>query len=327
MAATTVGTIEVLKAHGSRNDIFIVETGREGMAGMADLARWLCDRSGPLEGGDGVYFVATGSQPAQAWFVNPDGSDASFCGNGMRCVGRLLLERQQRDAVPVRSGAHEFTVRRAATTPEGVAQSLVELPPVDFTPDPPVVAGGASHVDAPLPTVHPTRRFTALAVPNPHLIAVVDSYDEAALVADGEQVAADSHGFPVGANVSHILPLAGGEIFVRTYERGAGLTLSCGSGVAAARAVCSRLGLFPAEQPVLVRNLGGVTRAWLDTTGQRWSPRIEGNASFVFRARVDPSHRSAGPVEPTGEDARFAALATANEQVLAAHGVVLRSAG
>lgn len=319
--------MEILKAHGSRNDIIVVDGGPDEHVGPADVpgfVRRLCDRSGPL-GADGVYFVDSRTTPATATFVNPDGSPSAFCGNGMRAVGRLLLDRYGTDETTVRSGADEFQVHRAEPTPEGVAQIVVDLPAVDFDPTPAVVAGGGEHVDEPMPALRSGRRFTALAVPNSHLVSVVDRYDEAELVADGRRVAASPGTFPLGANLSYVLVLGPGEVFVRTYERGAGLTLSCGSGIVASRAVCSRLGIVDPGEPVVVRNAGGPARSWIREVAGRWLPSLEGNATFVYRARFDPALLDAP--DPTITREIFLDEATAfgalHERNLAA----LRSAG
>lgn len=321
--------MDLLKAHGSQNDILIVQGSPDRYASPAELpelVRRLCDRSGPL-GADGVYFVDTDGKPAPVAFFNPDGTAAALCGNGMRAVGRLVIELRETDAVDLTSGGFEFTVRLAGTTPEGVVQTAVELPPVDFDPPVPIVAGGGPHISEVMPCLHPGRRYTALAVPNSHLVSVADNYDESDLIEAGRNVAAHPGAFPVGANVSHVLPLADAEIFVRTYERGAGLTLACGSAVAAGRAVCSRLGLFAPDQPVVVRNAGGVARSWLREVNGGWAPVLEGNATYVFRTTVDPSELMRGMPMPLElaefphEAAAFAEADARNLRALSAAGV------
>jgi diaminopimelate epimerase len=100
--------------------------------------------------------------------------------------------------------------------------------------------------------------------------------------------------FPAGANLSVLLPLAPAEIFVRTFERGAGLTASCGSGMAASRAVYSRPGRIDPERGVLIRNAGGMATASLRVNRGQWCPVLEGNATFVYRAAVDPAALARG---------------------------------
>ncbi len=281
---------EILNAHGSLNDIFVTELTPGDFASKTDLrafVRNLCDRRGPF-GGDGVYFYDAARIVPEAWFFNPDGSAAEFCGNGMRCLGRVILDRRGAETAEIRSGTRDYTVRRGAATPEGVRQVRLEHPAVDFDPGVPVVAGHHPAIQARLPELDPALAFTAVSIPNPHLVALIDKYVESDLIAMGEQVAARRETFPAGANLSVLLPLAPDEVFVRTFERGAGLTASCGSGMAAARAVYSRVGRADPERDVLIRNAGGMATASLRVRDGQWFPVLEGNATFVYRADVDP---------------------------------------
>jgi len=293
---------EILNAHGSKNDIFVMARRPQDFASEADLrafVRHLCDRQGPF-GGDGIYLYDAHLPVPQAWFFNPDGSAAEFCGNGMRCLGRVILDLRGSQTATIRSGAREYTVRRGPAPPGGVRQVVLEHPPVEFDPRPPavpVVAGLSPAVEVSLPELDPdpaTLAFTAVTIPNPHLVAVIDKYVESDLVAMGERVAARPDRFPAGANLSVLLPLAPAEVFVRTFERGAGLTASCGSGMAAARAVYSRLGRADPEREVVIRNAGGMATASLRVVGGRWFPVLQGNATFVYRADVDPDRLASG---------------------------------
>ena len=121
-----------------------------------------------------------------------------------------------------------------------------------------MVAGRNPLTEARLPELDPALEFTAVTIGNPHLVAVIDKYVESDLIAMGERVAARPDVFPAGANLSVLLPLEPAEVFVRTFERGAGLTASCGSGMAASRAVYSRTGRIDPERRVVVRNAGGM---------------------------------------------------------------------
>jgi diaminopimelate epimerase len=316
---------EILNAHGSLNDIFVTALTPADFASDSDLrafVRNICDREGPF-GGDGVYFYDATAVVPEAWFFNPDGSSAEFCGNGMRCLGRVILDRRGAQTAQIRSGPREYTVRRGATTPEGVRQVRLEQPAVDFEPQNPVVKGRSPAVQARLPELDPALAFTAVTIPNPHLVALIDKYVESDLVAMGEQVTARPETFPAGANLSVLLPLASEEVFVRTFERGAGLTASCGSGMAAARAVYSRLGRAEPEREILIRNAGGMATASLRVQAARWFPVLEGNATFVYRADVDPAApASTGEREPYDDEIRaYAAQAGQNAQRLRAAGI------
>jgi diaminopimelate epimerase len=306
---------EILNAHGSRNDIFVVPMSPRDFASDDDLSGFvqrLCDRAGPF-GGDGVYFYDAAPPVPEAWFFNPDGTSAEFCGNGMRCLGRVVLDQRGTDAAVIRSGQTEYTVRRGASTGEGVRQVSLEHPAVDFSPATPVVAGRNPLMQARLPELDPALAFTAVTIPNPHLVAEVGKYVEADLIAMGERVAARRDVFPAGANLSVLLPLAPDEVFVRTFERGAGLTASCGSGMAASRAVWSRIGEAVPERELLIRNAGGSATVSLSVQDGGWHPVVEGNATLVYRAEVDPAAPARDAVERYDEEERaYAALEQRN---------------
>jgi diaminopimelate epimerase len=315
---------EILSAHGSQNDIFIVARRPADFASAADVqtfVRNLCDRGGPF-GGDGVYFYDAAPAVPEAWFFNPDGSAAEFCGNGMRCLGRVILDQRGTGTAEIRSGSRAYTVHRGGTTADGVTQIRLEHPAVSFAPDVPVVAGQNPLVQGHLPELDPALSFTAVTIPNPHLVAVVDRYVESGLVAMGEQVAARHDTFPAGANLSVLLPLAPAEVFVRTFERGAGLTASCGSGMAAARAVYSRIGAADPERDVVIRNAGGVAATSLRVRDGQWFPVLEGNATFRYRADVDHAARQLGArTEYPDEIGAYADLAEQNSARLRAAGI------
>jgi diaminopimelate epimerase len=299
--------MRLIKTHGSLNEIFALEATPGDWASDAALrgfVRTVCDRDSWTGGSDGIYLYDASGANAQAWFFNPDGSSAEFCGNGMRGLGRLILDLRGTDAEVVASGGRDYTVHRAASTPEGVRQVVLELPPLTFD-------------DVPLPA--PFAGFTSVRVPNPHVISVVDAYSEPALIELGKRA---DEVFAEGANVSFLQPLDEGEVFVRTFERGAGLTPSCGSGVVASRAAYARVtGLDPGER-LVVRNAGGVAAASIQVRDGAWCPVLEGNATVVYRAQVDLAGSQAGPVEyAAAENAAYTQLDERNGALLKEQGV------
>ena len=299
--------MRLIKTHGSLNEIFALEATPSDWASDAELrafVRTVCDRDSWTGGSDGIYLYDASGANARAWFFNPDGSSAEFCGNGMRGLGRLILDLRGTDTEVVASGGRDYTVHRAPSTPEGVRQVVLELPPLSFD-------------DAQLPA--PFAGFTSVRVPNPHVISVVDAYSEPDLIELGKRA---DEVFPDGANVSFLQSLDDAEVFVRTFERGAGLTPSCGSGVVASRAAYSKLtGLDPAQR-LMVRNAGGVAAASIQVRDGAWHPILEGNATVVYRAETDIAGNQAGPIEYAAqENAAYSALDERNTACLKAHGI------
>ena len=299
--------MRLIKTHGSLNEIFALEATPGDWGSDAELrafVRTVCDRDSWTGGSDGIYLYDASGANAQAWFFNPDGSSAEFCGNGMRGLGRLILDLRGTDTEVVASGGRDYTVHRAPSTPEGVRQVVLELPPLSFD-------------DAELPA--PFGGFTAVTVPNPHVISVVDAYSEPDLIELGKRA---DEVFAEGANVSFLQSLDDAEVFVRTFERGAGLTPSCGSGVVASRAAYSRVtGLDPAQR-LVVRNAGGVAAASIQIRDDAWYPVLEGNATVVYRAEVDLAGNQAGPVEYAAEEnAAYPTWTSGTPPYLKEHGI------
>lgn len=301
----------LVKTHGSLNEIFALDATPdewESDAALREFVRRVCDRSSWTGGSDGIYLYDADGVNARAWFFNPDGSAAEFCGNGMRGLGRLILDLRGTDTEVIASGGRDYTVHRAASTPEGVRQVLLELPPLRFE-------------DTALP--EPFTGFTAVAVPNPHVIAIVERYSEPDLIELGKRA---DEVFAAGANVSFLQPLTGGdtpEVFVRTFERGAGLTPSCGSGVVASRAAYSRVSGLDPERRVLVRNAGGVAAASVQVRDNAWNPILEGNATVVYRAEVGRSGEQAGMLDfSADENNAYAMLDERNTSCLKEHGIL-----
>jgi diaminopimelate epimerase len=299
--------MRLIKTHGSLNEIFALEARPDAWASDADLrgfVRAVCDRDSWTGGSDGIYLYDASGADAQAWFFNPDGSSAEFCGNGMRGLGRLILDRRGTDTEVVASGGRDYTVRRAPSTPEGARQVVLELPPLNFS-------------DTELPA--PFAGFTAVAVPNPHVISVVDAYSEPELIELGKLAA---EVFPEGANVSFLQPLDEGDVFVRTFERGAGLTPSCGSGVVASRAAYSRVTGLDPSQRLVVRNAGGVAAASIQIRDGAWQPVLEGNATVVYTADTDVDGRQRAALEYAAEEnAAYDDLDQRNTALLKARGI------
>jgi diaminopimelate epimerase len=128
--------------------------------------------------------------------------------------------------------------------------------------------------------------------------------------------------FPAGANLSVLLPLEPDEVFVRTFERGAGLTASCGSGMAASRAVWSRISDAGPEREILIRNAGGTATVSLNVQHDQWHPVVRGNATLVYRADVDPAALARDAVEQFDQEERaYAALEERNRARLREAGI------
>lgn len=279
---------DFVKCHGSGNDFPLIDARDLALddAHWAQVARALADRRGPV-GGDGLLLLVAGD--AQHAFgmrmFNSDGSEAETCLNGLRCVARLGFEALGIDRASVHLKTSSAEVTRDPDLAPGVVTigELAGPATLDIAAWP-LEIGRQQNVQMAIPGLPSDRRFTAVAIPNPHLISFVERIDEDELVAVGETCEAAPDWMPNRANVSFVEVRGPDTLFVRTFERGVGLTDSCGSAMAAstfAACLIERVG-FGADITVL--NAGGLVRAQAEPDGM---VRLSGNATFEWTGSVE----------------------------------------
>lgn len=218
--------IPFVKMHGIGNDFILVDGIGSELPGtdFPSLSKAVNDRRFGV-GGDGLILMERGSDaPFRMRMFNPDGSESEMCGNGIRCFARLLQDRGYSDpgAVDVETGAGTLTV---TVEPNGWVR-------VDM--------GRAHLLRAEIPMTGPAEdtfidqpldRFlgTAVSMGNPHVVIFVDDVASIDLEKLGPQLEHSSL-FPNRVNVHFAQRLDEGHLIQRTWERGAGITLACGTG-------------------------------------------------------------------------------------------------
>ena len=289
--------VRFVKCHGSGNDFPLIDGRALDLSDSewAGVARALADRAGPV-GGDGLLVLA--NAPAPAAFAmrmfNSDGSEAETCLNGLRCVARagFAATGLEQASVALRTSA-----ARAAHAPD-LSPGVYT---VDETAGPATLDVGAwpmrieapEVIEAPVPALSATLAFTAVAIPNPHLIAFVDHVDEAELVRIGLACEAAPDWLPNRANVSFVEVRGPATLYVRTHERGVGLTDSCGSAMAASTYAACLTGRMAFDSDIAVLNRGGLVRA---RAGRDAMVTLSGNATWEWEGEVtvDPATGRAG---------------------------------
>lgn len=299
--------------HGSGNAFPIVDArGLElGEAAWAIAARALADRSGPV-GSDGLLALTEGAQGAAFGFRmwNPDGSEAETCLNGLRLVARLGFAATGTEAAEVSLATSRATVARTADLARGVYTVRETAGPAGLDAGAWPLAGAGRVVEAPVAQLGP-RAFTAVAMPNPHLVRFVDTIDETELLELWAACEAAPDWLPNRANVSFVRVTDDG-LFVRTAERGVGLTDSCGSAMAASTHAAALTGRVGFGREIVVRNKGGLVLARADEDAM---VTLSGNATFEWEgeAEIDPATARVTEVRVTR---RFDEEVTAWAQVI-----------
>ncbi|MDD1451936.1 diaminopimelate epimerase [Sphingomonas sp. H160509] len=278
---------DLIKCHGSGNDFPLIDARASvlGDAAWAAVARALADRVGPV-GGDGLLLL-TGGDETHAFgmrMFNSDGSESETCLNGLRCVARAGFAATGSESASALLKTSDAAVERDADIADGVFTVREIAGPASLDVEAwPMHVGTDRIVDTPIAPLPTDRAFTAVAMPNPHLVTFVDAIDEAELVRVGEACEAAPDWLPNRANVSFV-EVRGRDLFVRTFERGVGLTDSCGSAMAASTYAACLTGRIAYDAPTTVFNKGGLVRA---EASEAAMVTLSGNATFEWTGSVD----------------------------------------
>ena len=228
--------IRFAKAHGLGNDFLTIEESALEGRDPASLARSICNRHTGV-GADGLVPLAPlGERRWRFRIFNADGSEAELSGNAMRCAAAWVASRE-RSPEPglvftletlVGAKQHVFLGRDGARWlfRSEIVRPSFEPEKIPFRPPKPVSAPATEY---PLPIGDDVLRVTPLWMGNPQCIALVESWRDPDWLALGPGI--ERHPFfPERANAGFVRVLADDRIEVRFWERGAGHTLSSGTG-------------------------------------------------------------------------------------------------
>lgn len=250
--------MDFVKMEGLGNDFIVLA---DKTPEPAQVAVW-CDRRRGI-GADGVL-VASSIDPGRVLmeYWNADGTRAEMCGNGLRCVARFAFDRGWTGGplftVVTDLGDHPVEVKDS-----GRVRALLGRPQ---PPDESVVTVAGAEV-------------RPMSMGNPHAVLFVDDTASAPVTTLGPEIELAAE-FPNRTNVEFVEVKDRGRIDVRTWERGVGETLACGTGAGAAAVVANREGLT--DGSLTVGLLGGDLEVEIDGDTV-W---MDGPANYVFEGHL-----------------------------------------
>lgn len=261
------------KMEGAGNDYIYVDAIRQQfpLDRAAELARAWSDRHFGI-GGDGLILLLPSTQAdVRMVMFNVDGSRGAMCGNGLRCLAVLAHEHGHVKSPTLRVETDTGVRRVELLFTDGVASGArTELLDVVAGVEPESVQVAGILLDC-----HPG------SAGNPHLVVFVDDVDRFPVRPYGAALNAN-HRFPDGVNVEFVQVLADRTLKQRTYERGSGETLACGTGSAVAALTAMQTGRVPGPE-VTVRLRGGTLRV----VCRQPALVIEGPARSVYRGEIE----------------------------------------
>lgn len=265
--------MHITKMHGLGNDFIVIE---ERVADPAGLARGLCRRRLSV-GADGLLLVEpSGCADVKMRIINADGSEAEMCGNGVRCFARYVYDRGIVKTPDMAIETLAGVVRPRLVVENGeVAAVRVDMGVPSFAAgDIPVLA------DDPLDFEVCGQRAASVLCGVPHTLVPAGDLETADVDGLGSRIEKDPL-FPRGTNVNFVRLIDRHTAHMRTWERGAGRTLACGTGATGCAAILHKKGLAANEVDMHVE--AGILHIELAPDGRAF---MTGAAAYVFEGET-----------------------------------------
>jgi len=266
-------SLKFTKMQATGNDFVVIEAKRN--RDWSALARAVCERRFGM-GADGIILVMPSKKAdIRMRMFNPDGTEAEACGNGTRCLIRYAIDRGLVDSTEI---AIETLSGTRKARPVGKLIQVDMGEPIFKAAQIPVKGTGDRVINHPLIINGRRLSLTCLSMGNPHAVAFLDEpVEDFPLEIIGPKV--ENHQFfPKRINFEIAKVISRNRISARVWERGAGETLSCGSG-ACAIAVAARLHNLCGKTVDIVLPGGTLTIDW-DGKGE---VKLTGPAEEVFK--------------------------------------------
>ena len=243
--------MKLTKMHGLGNDFILFADPQGTSKDYTDLAIRLCDRRTGI-GADGLAIVVPSDvADIRMRIINSDGSEAEMCGNAIRCFSKYAYEHGQitTDTFTIETLAG---IMKPSLTIENGKVTLVTVDmgkPFFNSKDIPMDVNIDKVIDYPLELNGEIIPVSSVLMGVPHTEVFVEDVTKIALHTQGPQL--ETHPiFPRKSNINYVEVVNDHHIKVRTWERGAGATLACGTGSCASAVMSYEKGLTGREVDV-----------------------------------------------------------------------------
>ena len=223
------------KMHGIGNDYVYISTfDQKAPADPSALAVKVSDRHFGI-GSDGLILIMPSERAdARMRMFNADGSESEMCGNGVRCVAKYVHDHgiARKPRVRIETGRGILTLDIEAEDDRARRVKVDMGAPILQGSDIPTTLPGDPPIEVPVTVNGHTLKVTAVSMGNPHAVVFVD--DVVSYPVEAVGAALERHpSFPRRVNAHFVQVLEPGEVRMRTWERGSGITLACGTGACA----------------------------------------------------------------------------------------------
>ncbi|WP_160671218.1 diaminopimelate epimerase [Clostridium sp. C8-1-8] len=285
--------IDFIKCHGSGNDFILIDELKESLNisenDRINLAIELCNREKSI-GADGILFVQSSSFcDGKMRIFNADGSEPEMCGNGLRCVGRYLIDALGKDFITVETMKAKYDVKAVSEIFNGVRTVEIEIDTVSFDVTTlPLNHSKSTLINEALLALSEDLVFTAVSITNPHIVTFIEDLSRNEITRIGKEANTNKTVFPQGVNVNFVKIIDNNSIYVTTYERGVGITKSCGTGMTASSAAYCLNNPGQYYKELNIYNDGGMIKIYVNKDElNNYKIRFIGNGSYVYCSTVE----------------------------------------
>ncbi|HKU98323.1 MAG TPA: diaminopimelate epimerase [Vineibacter sp.] len=258
---TATADVPFRKMHGLGNDFVVLDARSRPLDLTLERRRNIADRRLGVGCDQLIVLEPPTDRQADVFMriYNPDGGEAGACGNATRCVAHVLMSERQTDAVVVQTVSGLLDSEKIGTGPNGLPIVSVDMGPalLDWRDIPVNEACDTLHLPVAL---GPVSDPVGTSMGNPHATFFVADLAAIPVMELGPQL--ETHAlFPERANIGFAQIVGENRIRLKVWERGAGLTLACGSGACATLVAAARRGLTGRRAEVIVDG-GTLTIEW-----------------------------------------------------------------
>lgn len=300
--------IKFSKMNSTGNDFIVINAMNQEIQNPAGLAVRLCDRLNNGIGADSLVLIEKSSlADAKMRFFNLDGSEGKMAGNAIRCVGKYLYDNNINGICEKYGKKTDNTENITIETEAGVKTLILykqngkvssvtvdmgnpsfnpESLPSNLKPVKTSIEGEGipeyAIINQPLKVDNNLYKVTCVGMGNPHAVIFSKFVDMEPVTTDGPKI--ENHkAFPERTNTEFVRVVGPNELKMRTWERGNGETLACGTGACAAVVAATLNGYCPLNQNVTVKVRGG--QLIVKFTGK--TVYLSGNTSLCFEGEVE----------------------------------------
>lgn len=248
------------KMQGAGNDFLLFDGAKNKYENYSKMAKKLCDRRYGV-GGDGIM-IAEKSHKADIKMVyyNSDGSKGEMCGNGIRCFSKFIYEEEiiKKSEITIETGDGIKTAYLTINDKNEVDTIMISMGKARLNPkEIPVAIDKDEAIKEKINIDGKEIVFSAVLVGVPHAVIICEDLEKVDVNTLGAKIEKNRL-FPKNINVNFIQILDRNKIRIKTWERGAGGTLACGTGSCSAVYISNLLGLVNDE--VIVEAEGGILK-------------------------------------------------------------------